>query len=84
MTWEQNEGIFKALGSTDQVETCIITAKDGWPFDPYHISRVKELINPKVFKSLPGSHYFHADPDTADLVAETVLDFFGTKLKTGK
>lgn len=78
MTWEQNEGIFRAIGNEANVRTCIITAEDGWPFDPTHILRVKELINPEVFEMLPGSHYLHADPESADRVAETIINFLKT------
>jgi hypothetical protein len=76
MTWEQNEGIFISIrNNSNDIKTCVLTATDGWPFELYQAKRLKELMRPKIFQTLPGSHYFHSDPDTADLVAETILDF---------
>ncbi|KAG7348370.1 alpha/beta fold family hydrolase [Nitzschia inconspicua] len=56
-------------------ETCLLTAQDGMPFPPDSISRIRELLQPKVVESLPGSHHFHADPDTADAVVDTIVSF---------
>jgi pimeloyl-ACP methyl ester carboxylesterase len=72
MTWEQNEGVFESVGPTD---CCLLLADDGWPFDPYQMERTKNLLDPVVFHSLPGSHFFHADPLTADAVTDAVLEF---------
>jgi pimeloyl-ACP methyl ester carboxylesterase len=71
MTWHQVEGIFDAVDS----QVCILLAENGWPFDPSKIERTKELLAPSHFQILPGSHYFHADPGTAEAVAEAVLQF---------
>ena len=70
MTWEQSEGIFESIRNTD---CFILLAEDGWPFEK--VEEAKIIINPIRFQSLPGSHYFHADPLTADAVADAVLDF---------
>jgi pimeloyl-ACP methyl ester carboxylesterase len=74
MTWEQNEGIFQSLGTSD-VKTCLLIAEDGWPVEPYQVDRVKELMKPNDFQTLPGNHYFHANPDTSDLVVDTIVKF---------
>jgi pimeloyl-ACP methyl ester carboxylesterase len=37
-----------------------------------------ELLQPQVFETLPGSHHFHADPDSVDAVADRVVQFLLT------
>lgn len=74
MTWEQIEGIFQSLGNSD-VNTCLLIAEDGWPVESYQVDRVKELMRPKVFETLPGNHYFHANPDSSDLVSDKIVQF---------
>jgi pimeloyl-ACP methyl ester carboxylesterase len=71
MTWHQVEGIFDAVDS----QVCILLAENGWPFDPPKLERTKELLTPSHFQILPGSHYFHADPGTAEAVTQAVLQF---------
>lgn len=56
-------------------ETCVLTAKDGMPFPSESIDRLEKLLRPKVLKSLPGSHHFHADPDTANGVVDSIVSF---------
>ncbi|CAB9516477.1 Serine hydrolase-like protein DDB_G0286239 [Seminavis robusta] len=55
--------------------TCILLAEDGWPFEQERLDGVKERIQPQQFAILPGSHHFHADPASADLVSEHILQF---------
>lgn len=74
MTWEQNEGILAALHETN-VDVCLLQAENGWPVDDYKIKRVKEILQPKVFRRLPGNHHFHANPETAEAVGDAVIDF---------
>ena len=71
MTWEQSEGIFDAV----EADVCLLIAEEGFPFKPSHIERTKELLQPKLLKTLPGGHYFHADPETADAVVVSILEF---------
>jgi pimeloyl-ACP methyl ester carboxylesterase len=82
MTQEQNEGIFRALGEgTDEhrVDCCILLAENGWPFRDDHLKRAIDLIQPRTLRtSLPGSHYFHADPETSQEVVDAVLEFLST------
>lgn len=75
MTWEQNCGIFDAI----QSQCCIVMAEDGWPFDPDHLQELQQRLHPTMLKTLPGSHYFHADPSTAGAVADVVLDFLKSR-----
>jgi len=55
--------------------TMLVQADDGWPvpqtFADWSSKHLKLNCNVK----LPGSHHNHADPDTADAVAENVVTF---------
>ena len=81
MTWSQNESIFETVKNNENTECCLLLADDGWPFDSHELERTLTLLRPRTFESLPGSHYFHADPVDAPLVAKTVLNFL---LRTSK
>ena len=54
---------------------CVLLAKDGMPFPPPWINRMRELMEPKTVETLPGSHHFHADPDSAGGVVDEVVKF---------
>jgi pimeloyl-ACP methyl ester carboxylesterase len=77
MSWEQNEGMFEAI----ECPNCILLADDGWPHKPEHVQRVKDMLSPSTYEWLPGSHYFHADPDAAGAVSEAVLGFLRREFK---
>ena len=70
-TSDQTEGLYQAI----QCPTAFLTAEDGWPFEADKLQRCLDLLQPQLFVKLPGSHHFHADPDTAPQVAEHVLRF---------
>jgi pimeloyl-ACP methyl ester carboxylesterase len=70
--------------SSDQIDyimkeveapVCILSAEDGYPFEKARIDRAIQNLKPKIYKTLPGSHHLHADPDTADAVVDTIYDF---------
>jgi len=79
LTWPSLQYFSKdqvqALYRDVQCPTCLILADDGWPEDDWSGDAINNLLQPKVMKSLPGSHHFHMDPDTADAVSEAVIDF---------
>ena len=58
-----------------QCPTALILAEDGWPFDEERSQNTLDRLKPIVNRTLPGSHHFHADPDSAELVAEEVISF---------
>jgi pimeloyl-ACP methyl ester carboxylesterase len=57
------------------VPTCLLLAHDGWPIDEERLQQGKQRIHPQHFQVLPGSHHFHADPDTCEAVIEQVIRF---------
>lgn len=71
MSDEQVEGLYKDI----HCPVCLLVAQDGWPVEEARTSTCVSLLQPIVFKTLPGSHHFHADPESSDLVADEVLDF---------
>jgi pimeloyl-ACP methyl ester carboxylesterase len=71
MTDEQVEGLYRAI----QCPVCLLLAEEGWPFDETRKKLTMSLLQPVVLKTLAGSHHFHADPETADSVAEQVKAF---------
>lgn len=65
----------EVLQESVQCPICLLLAEDGWPFDADRLDSTKQRLQPTKFEILPGSHHFHADPDTADAVAQHVKDF---------
>lgn len=70
--------------TTDQVDavleeiqcpSALILADDGWPFDEERYKATVQKLNPLVVTRLPGSHHFHADPETAERVSQEVISF---------
>jgi hypothetical protein len=70
-TNEQVEAIYTDI----QCPVALLLAKHGWPFDSVRHQRTLELLQPTLIEALPGSHHFHADPDTADAVVNAVAHF---------
>ena len=81
MTWEQMEGIFQAAGKGLPGGIGILLAEQGWPFPKHHMERTLELLQPAIVERLPGSHYFHADPDTMEAVSKQVCEFLSLSPK---
>ncbi|KAL3902800.1 MAG: hypothetical protein SGILL_010692, partial [Bacillariaceae sp.] len=70
----QLQGYWKSI----QCPMYCLIAKDGWPFPGTIVERAHARVRQKgnlTVDALPGSHHFHADPDTAMAVAEAVVDF---------
>ena len=70
-TDEQVEALYEDI----QCPTALLLSVDGWPFDETKHQRALDILKPVVFKTLAGSHHFHADPDTADAVVDEVASF---------
>ena len=62
---------------------CLLTAEDGWPFEETERRSVEELLRPSRQRVLPGSHHFHADPDTCMAVLEEILAFLRIRKNKG-
>lgn len=59
-----------------QCPTLWLRAFDGWPFPKVFLDRAEvQLGDLGKVHFLPGSHHFHADPDSADAVACAVLTY---------
>ncbi|CAJ1934682.1 unnamed protein product [Cylindrotheca closterium] len=57
-------------------KTLWLRAIDGWPFPTAFTDRAEAILGDLgTVRYLPGSHHFHADPDTADQVGRAVLEF---------
>mmetsp|Transcript_61515 Transcript_61515/g.181809 ORF Transcript_61515/g.181809 Transcript_61515/m.181809 type:complete len:369 (-) Transcript_61515:1559-2665(-) len=69
-TREQVQQLYRDI----QCPVCVLRAEDGWPFDRQSRDDVNQFLDPTIHV-LPGSHHFHADPDTAPAVIEEVLKF---------
>lgn len=74
LTKEQAEDLYQSV-ATSETKTCLLLAKDGMPFPPQMVTSFRKLLQPTVFETLPGSHHFHADDDTATEVSKTVVSF---------
>jgi hypothetical protein len=71
VTTEQVEGLYEDI----QCRTALFRAEDGWPIEQPILEKCIRLLRPAVSTTLPGSHHFHADPDTCDTVATEVIQF---------
>lgn len=69
----------KALYRDVQCPSCLILADDGWPEDEWSGDAVKNILQPTRNIKLPGSHHFHADPDTSDAVIMSIINFLTKK-----
>mmetsp|Transcript_3796 Transcript_3796/g.7264 ORF Transcript_3796/g.7264 Transcript_3796/m.7264 type:complete len:414 (+) Transcript_3796:87-1328(+) len=68
---EQVQAIYRDI----QCPTCLILANNGWPGDDWSGHAIDNILRPKKNIRLPGSHHFHADPETSEAVIEEVVDF---------
>ena len=68
---DQTEALYQNI----KCPSAIVMAEKGWPFDEDLYKRTLNLLKPQHVAKLPGSHHFHADPETAEAVAEHVLQF---------
>lgn len=66
--------IYSDVGSSS-TKTCVLLGADGMPFDEKSLAICQNTLKPTVMKTLPGSHHFHMDPDSADDVAKEVIEF---------
>ena len=73
LTAEQIESILERV----DCRVCLLAAEDGYPFPQERIDRALAHLEPEMYEVLPGSHHFHADPDTAGAVVDKICEFFG-------
>jgi hypothetical protein len=79
---EQTDAIYHNI----HCPTCLLIAKDGIfvPNDGVEITNAQQNIKNISIEKASGSHHFHADPDTAEDVANHVTDFILHSAVTGK
>lgn len=70
-TDEQTMGVFKDI----QCNTALLLAQDGWPFPEDQLKQVVDVLLPTKFGKLPGSHHFHADPESFEVVGDEIVNF---------
>lgn len=70
----QLEQIYKDVANQN-TSTCLLVAIDGMPFPSDKLVRVRSLLKPDAYRSLPGSHHFHSDPDTVEGVVDTIVSW---------
>lgn len=70
-TDEQTVGVLKHV----QCATALLLAEDGWPFPDEQLKQVLDVLLPTKFAKLPGSHHFHADPDSYEQVGDEIVKF---------
>jgi pimeloyl-ACP methyl ester carboxylesterase len=75
---EQVEHMMKAV----ECPVCLIAAEDGWPFKSGLVETSLQVLDPAIYKTLPGSHHLHADPETAEPVLDVVYDFISGRNMT--
>ncbi|CAB9497265.1 Serine hydrolase-like protein [Seminavis robusta] len=71
LTQDQLDELYREV----QCPTCILLGQDGWPFEEAQKQRVQQVLQPTVFKTMPGSHSLHADPDVAEAVVQEIVEF---------
>jgi hypothetical protein len=76
-TVEQVESIYTNL---QHCPVLLVLAQDGWPLDQR--TNEERTVQQQLLQqsnvrhvTLPGSHHFHADPETADAVVRNVANF---------
>lgn len=71
-THDQVNAIYRDV----QCPVCLLYAVDGWPSpDAGNVESFEAILKPVVNKQLPGSHHFHADPDTVEAVIDEIVRF---------
>lgn len=61
--------------ANQKTSICLLTAIDGMPFPPDKVSTIRSLLKPEMYKSLPGSHHFHSDPDNVEGVVAAIFSW---------
>jgi hypothetical protein len=75
LTKEQVHDINTTAAAASTTKIAIYYAEHGWPYTKEYIDLEVEQLKPNVMKTLPGSHHFHADPETANRVIEEIFQF---------
>lgn len=74
MTQDQVDEIYKAVADST-TRSCLLLAEEGMPFSREMTQHTEVSMAAEVCRKLPGSHHFHADPDSAAGVATSIISF---------
>ena len=74
LTPEQVDVIYETIASSS-CPVCLLRAQDGWPISESLQMAIQTKLKPTYFQKLPGSHYFHSDPDTVPAVLSEIKQF---------
>jgi pimeloyl-ACP methyl ester carboxylesterase len=70
----QVDEFYKAVADSS-TRTCVLLAEQGMPFPPEMTDHTSAIMQTDTLKKLPGSHHFHADPDSSDAVVKGIVSF---------
>lgn len=74
LTQHQVDEIYTAVAESS-TRICLLLADEGMPFPPAMTQHTRDTTQAETLMTLPGSHHFHADPDSADGVAKAIISF---------
>jgi hypothetical protein len=74
LTQAHVDEFYKAVADSS-TRSCVLLAEEGMPFPVSMTEHTRDTLQTETFKKLPGSHHFHADPDSADAVADAIISF---------
>ena len=74
--YHQEEGLLSIFSALRDVPVLAVGAEHGWPFDEEAVAkRMARLHRLTAVRVSDASHHCHADPQSAEAVADAVVEF---------